>query len=74
MVTKPPDEIFLLDRNTPYLVLVPFRGQRTKPSFVRHTATCIATQCGETREAITEHCSRATLRFFPKLHAKIASL
>lgn len=69
MFTKLPDERFLLDTEAPYLVPVPFRGQRTKPSFVRHTAA----ECGETLEAITEHCSRATLRFFPKLHAKIAS-
>ena len=67
-------KFFLLETDDPYPSPVPHSCQHTEPSFVRHTAACIATARGETLESLTEHCGQATLRFFPKLHAKIASL
>ena len=59
---------FLLETDSPYLAPVPFRGKRNEPAYVRHTAECIATARGETLEALTDHCGRATREFFPKLH------
>jgi TatD DNase family protein len=58
---------FLLETDSPYLAPVPFRGKRNEPAYVRHTAECIAAARGETLEALTEHCGRATREFFPKL-------
>jgi TatD DNase family protein len=67
-----PRESFLLETDAPYLAPVPFRGQRNEPSFVHHTAACIAEARGETLESLAEHCGRATVAFFPKLLSKIA--
>ncbi len=67
-----PRESFLLETDAPYLTPVPFRGQRNEPSFVHHTAACIAAARGETLESLAEHCGRATVAFFPKLLPKKA--
>lgn len=66
-----PRESFLLETDAPYLAPVPFRGQRNEPAFVHHTAVCIAAARGESLSSLTEHCGRATLKFFPKMLPKI---
>lgn len=73
VATRLPAGSFLLETDAPYLAPVPFRGQRNEPAFVHHTAACIAAARGETLAALTEHCGRATVTFFPKLLPKVRS-
>jgi TatD DNase family protein len=39
--TVPLDRL-LVETDSPYLAPLPFRGKRNEPSFVRHTAECLA--------------------------------
>ena len=62
-----PRETFLLETDSPYLAPVPHRGKRNEPSFVRHSAECIAEARDEPLTFLSEYTGRAALRFFPKL-------
>lgn len=62
---------FLVETDAPYLAPVPHRGKRNEPSFVRFTAEHIAASRGESIDEFSAHTRDATLRFFPKLAARI---
>lgn len=66
-----PAGTFLLETDAPYLAPVPHRGKRNEPAWVRHTAEHIAAARGETREQLATHTREATLRFFPRLAARL---
>ncbi|MFM2169919.1 MAG: hypothetical protein RI957_148 [Verrucomicrobiota bacterium] len=72
VASRMPAGTFLVETDSPYLAPVPHRGQRNEPAFVRHTAEHIATSRGESLGEFSAHIKDATLRFFPKLAARIA--
>ena len=72
VASRLPQGSFLLETDSPYLAPVPFRGQRNEPSYVRHTAECIASARQESFEDLYTHTGQAALKFFPKLGAKIS--
>ncbi|MFQ5344764.1 MAG: TatD family hydrolase [Mariprofundus sp.] len=39
---KVPDELLMIETDSPYLAPVPCRGKRNEPAYVRHVAECIA--------------------------------
>jgi TatD DNase family protein len=66
-----PAGTFLVETDAPYLAPVPHRGKRNEPAWVRHTAEHIAAARGERLEELAVHTREATLRFFPRLAARI---
>lgn len=55
---------FMLETDSPYLAPEPLRGKRNEPAFVRHTAQFLATQRGESLEALARHSSATAKAFF----------
>lgn len=53
-----PLERLLVETDCPYLSPVPHRGKRNEPSFVAHTAVCLAEVKGVPLSAIEEHTTR----------------
>jgi len=42
VAAKVPDELLLIETDSPYLTPVPYRGKRNEPTYVRNIAECIA--------------------------------
>jgi len=47
-----PDDLLLLETDSPYLTPVPYRGKRNEPAYVRHIAECIAEVRGVSLESL----------------------
>ena len=61
---KLPADRILIETDCPYLAPVPLRGSRNEPSYVAHTAACIAEIRGESPEAFAQQTFENALRVF----------
>lgn len=61
-----PDDRLLVETDAPFLAPVPKRGKRNEPSFVAHTAACIAAARGSTEAAIAATTTANFFRLFSK--------
>lgn len=57
-------EEIMLETDAPYLAPVPHRGKRNEPGWVRYVAEAVADYSGQSLEAIAEHSTKATRRFY----------
>lgn len=62
--TLVPDELLLVETDSPYLAPVPRRGKRCEPAFVRHTAERVAEIRGCSVETLAEITSHNALKLF----------
>jgi len=59
-----PDDLLLIETDSPYLTPVPHRGKRNEPTYVRHIAECLAEVRGVNLETLaTQTTKNAMLRF-----------
>ncbi|HEX3727388.1 MAG TPA: TatD family hydrolase [Pirellulales bacterium] len=59
-----PDERILIETDSPYLSPQPLRGKRNEPSYLIHTAACLAEARGQTPERFAELTTQNALRLF----------
>lgn len=59
----------LVETDAPYLAPVPKRGKRNEPSFVAHTAQCLADVKGVSVEELTKQTTENFFRLFTKVPA-----
>jgi TatD DNase family protein len=62
-----PEGRLLVETDAPYLAPPPHRGKRNEPSFVRHTAQCLAETVGKSIEEIEALTTRNFFRLFSKV-------
>lgn len=60
---KIPEDLFLIETDSPYLAPVPFRGRPNYPLYVKHVAECIATL----RQTTVEHIAQVSAANFKRL-------
>jgi TatD DNase family protein len=65
---KVPEDLFLIETDSPYLAPVPFRGRPNYPLYVKHVAACIA----ELRKTTMEHIAQASSANFKRLFSLVA--
>lgn len=63
--TVPLDRL-LVETDAPYLAPMPHRGKRNEPSFVKHTAACLAELLDVSEEAFAEQTTENFFRLFTK--------
>jgi TatD DNase family protein len=61
---KVPDDLFLIETDSPYLAPVPFRGRPNYPTYVRHVAEQLAKLRGTTSAKIAESSTENFYRLF----------
>ncbi len=59
-----PDELLMVETDSPYLAPVPRRGKRNEPAYVRHVAECIAEVRGVSLAELAELTTENTRRRF----------
>ncbi|PIW47877.1 MAG: DNAase [Zetaproteobacteria bacterium CG12_big_fil_rev_8_21_14_0_65_54_13] len=59
-----PDELLLIETDSPYLAPMPMRGKRNEPGFVRHVAECLAEVRGVSLERLAEQTTANAMRRF----------
>lgn len=59
-----PADRFMLETDSPYLSPVPLRGKRNEPSYLAHTAACVAAIRGESMEALEAYTEETARKFF----------
>ncbi len=59
-----PDELLLIETDSPYLTPVPYRGKRNEPAYVRHIATCIAEVRGVSLATLATQTTNNALKRF----------
>jgi TatD DNase family protein len=64
---KVPEDRLLVETDAPYLAPPPHRGKRNEPSFVRHTAICLAETIGQSTKDIEALTTRNFFRLFSKV-------
>jgi len=64
VAAKVPEDMFLIETDSPYLAPVPKRGKRNEPTYVRHVAECLAEVRGVSVEHIAEVSTANGLRRF----------
>jgi len=64
VAAKVPEDMFLIETDSPYLAPVPKRGKRNEPTFVRHVAECLAEVRGDSLEHIAEVSTANALKRF----------
>lgn len=64
VAAKVPDELLLIETDSPYLAPVPHRGKTNEPSYVPHVAACLAEVRGQPVEHIGEVTSANFRRLF----------
>lgn len=60
---KIPEDLFLIETDSPYLAPVPFRGRPNYPLYVKHVAECLA----NLRKTTVEHIAQASSANFKRL-------
>ncbi|NOT84065.1 MAG: TatD family hydrolase [Methylococcaceae bacterium] len=60
---KVPEDLFLIETDSPYLAPVPFRGRPNYPLYVKHVAACVA----GLRQTTVEHVAEVTSANFKRL-------
>lgn len=61
-----PLERVLVETDAPFLAPVPYRGKRNEPSYVPHTAACVAEVMGVAEKALEEATTENFFRLFSK--------
>lgn len=64
VASKVPDDMLLIETDSPYLAPVPHRGKKNYPGWVKHVAECLAEVRGVPVEKIAELSSANYLRLF----------
>jgi len=59
-----PDELLMVETDSPYLAPVPHRGKRNEPAYVRHVAECIAEVRGVSLATLAQLTTENTRRRF----------
>ncbi|MDQ6998663.1 MAG: TatD family hydrolase, partial [Mariprofundus sp.] len=59
-----PDDLLLIETDSPYLTPVPYRGKRNEPAYVRHIAECIAEVRGVSLETLAKQTTANALKRF----------
>jgi len=59
-----PDDLLLIETDSPYLTPVPYRGKRNEPAYVRHIAECIADVRGVSLETLAKQTTANALKRF----------
>ncbi len=67
-----PGDRILVETDAPYLAPVPMRGRPNEPSYVRHTAQCLADVRGQTLEQLAKDTSKNFFRLFSKVPVPVA--
>lgn len=62
-----PGDRILVETDAPYLAPVPMRGKPNEPSYVRHTAQCLADLRNQTLEQTAKQTSENFFRLFTKI-------
>ncbi len=62
-----PDDRILIETDAPYLAPVPMRGRPNEPSYVRHTAQCLAEVRGLSFDQLAARTSENFFRLFTKV-------
>ncbi|MFQ5355346.1 MAG: TatD family hydrolase [Mariprofundaceae bacterium] len=61
---KVPEDMLLIETDSPYLAPVPKRGKRNEPAYVRHVAECLAEIRGVSLESLAESTTNNAHRRF----------
>jgi len=64
VATKVPDDMLMVETDSPYLAPVPHRGRRNEPAYVRCVAECIAEARGVTLAELAQLTTQNTRRRF----------
>ncbi|MDQ6989144.1 MAG: TatD family hydrolase [Mariprofundaceae bacterium] len=68
VAAKVPEDMFLIETDSPYLAPVPKRGKRNEPTYVQHVAECLA----EVRGVSLEHIAKvSTHNALQRFHIKL---
>jgi len=59
-----PDDLLLIETDSPYLTPVPYRGKRNEPTYVRHIAECIAEVRGVSLETLAAQSTANAIKRF----------
>ena len=70
---KVPADRMLVETDSPYLAPVPFRGKTNEPSYVRHTAECVAELRGQSLEELAEVTTQNFFQLFSAASQQEAS-
>jgi len=62
-----PSDRILVETDAPYLAPVPMRGKPNEPSYVQHTAQCLADVRGQTLAQLARDTSENFFRLFSKV-------
>ncbi|MDD9911804.1 MAG: TatD family hydrolase [Alphaproteobacteria bacterium] len=62
-----PNNLLLIETDSPYLAPVPYRGKPNQPSYVPYVAECLAEARGQSLQEVAEITSANFLRLFPKV-------
>jgi TatD DNase family protein len=64
VAARVPLDRLLVETDSPYLAPVPVRGKRNEPTYVAHTAACLASVRGVEPAAVAEHTTRNARALF----------
>jgi len=64
VAAKVPDDLLMVETDSPYLAPVPNRGKRNEPAYVRHVAACIAEVRGVTLADLARQTTENSRRRF----------
>jgi len=64
IAARVPDDLLMVETDSPYLAPMPHRGKRNEPAYVRHVAECIAEMRGVTLAELAQLTTRNTRRRF----------
>jgi len=71
VAAKVPADRLLVETDCPYLAPVPVRGKRNEPSYVSHTAACLAAVRGVSPDELATQTTRNALALFSAISTRI---